>query len=82
MQRPSLRILSPIGAREGDHIKPHSPSLPVALRCDPWAAHRPGERGTGDAALVMVRASHTPYLAAYPDQMHDVRMVDIRPMLR
>ncbi len=38
--------------------------------------------GPGIRALVVVGASHKPYLEAYLNQMHDVRIVDIRPMLR
>jgi len=38
--------------------------------------------GPGMRALVVVGASHKPYLEAYLNQMHDVRVVDIRPMLR
>ncbi len=37
--------------------------------------------GPGMRALVVVGASHKPYLEAYLHQMHDVRIVDIRPML-
>ena len=36
----------------------------------------------GQRALVVVGASHKPYLDAYLNQMHDVRIVDIQPMLR
>ncbi|KQN81461.1 hypothetical protein ASE90_12820 [Sphingomonas sp. Leaf67] len=38
--------------------------------------------GPGMRALVVVGASHKPYLDAYLNQMHDVRIVDIQPMLR
>lgn len=38
--------------------------------------------GPGMRALVVVGASHKAYLEAYLNQMHDVRVVDIRPMLR
>jgi hypothetical protein len=36
----------------------------------------------GMRALVVVGASHKPYLEAYLHQMHDVRIVDVMPLLR
>lgn len=36
----------------------------------------------GTRVLVIVGASHKPYLDAYLDQMHDVRIVDVMPLLK
>ncbi|WP_294293916.1 DUF5694 domain-containing protein [uncultured Sphingomonas sp.] len=36
----------------------------------------------GMRTLVIVGASHKPYLDAYLDQMHDVRIVDVLPLLK
>jgi pheromone shutdown protein TraB len=36
----------------------------------------------GSRALVVVGASHKWYLQAYLDQMHDLRIADVEPLLR
>ncbi|MEH3040180.1 MAG: DUF5694 domain-containing protein [Sphingomonas paucimobilis] len=52
-------------------------NLRMAANIRDMLGERPGQR-----ALVVVGASHKPYLDAYLHQMHDVRMVDVMPLLR
>lgn len=52
-------------------------NLRMAANIRDMLGDRPGQR-----ALVVVGASHKPYLDAYLHQMHDVRVVDVIPLLR
>ena len=52
-------------------------NLRMAANIRDMLGDRPGQR-----ALVVVGASHKPYLDAYLHQMHDVRVVDVMPLLR
>lgn len=52
-------------------------NLRMAANIRDMMGERPGMR-----ALVVVGASHKPYLDAYLHQMHDVRVVDVAPILR
>ncbi len=52
-------------------------NLRMAANIRDMLGERPGMR-----ALVVVGVSHKPYLDAYLDQMHDVRVVDMAPILR
>jgi hypothetical protein len=52
-------------------------NLRMAANIRDMLGERPGMR-----ALVVVGASHKPYLDAYLHQMHDVRVVDVAPILR
>lgn len=52
-------------------------NLRMAANIRDMLGDRPGQR-----ALVVVGASHKPYLDAYLHQMHDVRVVDVVPLLR
>lgn len=52
-------------------------NLRMAANIRDMLGNRPGMR-----ALVVVGASHKPYLDAYLHQMHDVRVVDVMPLLR
>ena len=52
-------------------------NLRMAANIRDMLGERPGQR-----ALVVVGASHKPYLDAYLHQMHDVRVVDVMPLLR
>ncbi|WP_288412794.1 DUF5694 domain-containing protein [uncultured Sphingomonas sp.] len=52
-------------------------NLRMAANIRDMLGERPGQR-----ALVVVGASHKPYLDAYLHQMHDVHVVDVMPLLR
>lgn len=52
-------------------------NMRMAANIRDMLGERPGRR-----ALVVVGASHKPYLDAYLHQMHDVRVVDVVPLLR